>query len=99
MTTFQKVLKRELKDPRIKKGFDSLQPERELLKTFIDLRYKLELTQQKLSELTGINQADISKIESGKRVPSLKLITRLADALDMDIKITLVPRKDNKQSE
>ena len=51
------------------------------------------ITQKELSIKTGINQADISKIETGTRKPSLKILEKIADALDMAIKIQFVPRQ------
>ena len=38
------------------------------------------MTQKELAERTGINQADISKLENGTRNPSVNLLKRLADA-------------------
>ena len=53
------------------------------------------LTQKDLSRLSGIDQSNISKIESGDSSPSLKTMKKLADAMDMELKIEFVP-KNNK---
>ena len=50
------------------------------------------MTQQELAVRSGINQANISKIENGVYNPSLAIIIRLADAMDMDLHLQLVPR-------
>jgi len=50
------------------------------------------LTQKELSERTGINQADISKLENGTRNPSLNLLKRLADGMDMMLELKFVPK-------
>ena len=50
------------------------------------------MTQQELAVRSGINQANISKIENGVYNPSLAIISRLADAMDMDLHLQLVPR-------
>lgn len=42
---------------------------------------------------TGINQADISKLENGTRNPSLKLLKRLADGMGMDLKLVFTPKE------
>jgi len=47
------------------------------------------LTQPALSELTGIQQAEISRIERGAGNPTAATLLRLADALGQ--KLTLVP--------
>lgn len=44
-------------------------------------RIDLGMTQAELSELSGIAQGDISKIESGRLDPRWSTIKRLADAL------------------
>jgi len=48
-------------------------------------RIKLGLTQQELSELSGVSQQLISQIENGKAQPSLRTITKLAEVLKLDI--------------
>ncbi|MDE6220689.1 MAG: helix-turn-helix transcriptional regulator, partial [Lachnospiraceae bacterium] len=45
---------------------------------------------------TGINQADISKLENGTRNPSLKLLKRLADGMGMTLKLEFVPKKSTQ---
>ena len=49
------------------------------------------VTQKELSALTGISQGDISQIENGTLNPSLKILRRIAAALDMELKIVLEP--------
>lgn len=55
-------------------------------------REKAGMTQKDLAEKTGIYQADISKIERGLGNPSLLTLKRLADGLNMDLKIDFVFR-------
>ena len=57
------------------------------------LRKERALTQKELAERTGINQADISKLENGTRNPSLKLLKRLADGMGMDLKLVFTPKE------
>jgi transcriptional regulator with XRE-family HTH domain len=52
---------------------------------------KQNLTQKELAARTGIDQADISKLENGTRNPSLKLLKKLASGLGMQLKIEFVP--------
>jgi transcriptional regulator with XRE-family HTH domain len=47
-------------------------------------RFELGLTQRRLSELSGIQQADISRIERGETQPTTVTAKRLADALGVD---------------
>jgi len=50
-----------------------------------ELRKKRGLTQEKLSELAGVDYSYLNLIESGRRNPSLKRIVKLSRAL----KVTL----------
>lgn len=53
-------------------------------------RLKAGITQQQLESVTGINQADISRIERGASNPSLTTIKRLADGLGMGLNINFI---------
>lgn len=52
-------------------------------------RTKEGLTQQQLSELTGIPRAHISAMENGKRPIGKQIARKLADALHMDSRLFL----------
>ena len=45
------------------------------------VRAEKDLSQSKLSEMTGIDQSDLSKIERGLLNPSINMIKRMTDAL------------------
>ena len=46
-------------------------------------RKKLGLTQEQVSERSGVQAGEISRIETGKRDPQVSTIERLAKALDV----------------
>jgi ribosome-binding protein aMBF1 (putative translation factor) len=56
----------------------------------VELREQRGLTQVQLSERSGVDQADISRIERGSALPNEKTLLRIAEALDADL--TLVAR-------
>ncbi len=86
-------LQEQLKDPEFKKEWDDIQPEMDVIRAMIDARIEQNLTQKDLAARTGIDQADISKLENGIRNPSLKLLKKLASGLGMRLKIEFVPIK------
>lgn len=43
------------------------------------------LTQEKLSEISGISKDYLSEIERGKKTPSIKRLIKIAEALDIDV--------------
>ena len=90
MTDYREFLNEQLKDPEFKAEYDALEPEFALMKAIMDTRVEKGLTQQKLSELSGISQADISRLESGTANPSLKTIRRIASALGKTVQIEFV---------
>lgn len=86
-------LQEQLKNPEFKKEWDDIQPEMDVIRAMIDARIEQNMTQKELANRTGINQADISKLENGTRNPSLKLLKKLAAGLGMQLKIEFVPMK------
>lgn len=85
---FRDTLKEEMENPEFKKEWDNLEVEFQIIKAMIDGRNENHLTQRELSDMTGIAQGDISKIENGNANPSIKTLDRLADALGKKLKIT-----------
>ena len=79
MSELRDYINEQLKDPEFKKEWDNLEPEMEVVRAMIKARTAQNLTQKDLAEKTGINQANISKLENGNMNPSLKLLKRLAD--------------------
>ena len=102
MITFDDMLNEQLQDPEFRKEYEAIQPEMDVIRAIVDARISQNLTQKELSERSGINQADISKIENGTRNPSLNLLKRLADGMGMTLaffyavhKNLLFPKKDS----
>lgn len=47
-------------------------------------RKRLELTQEEVAHRSGLEPAEISRIESGKRDPRVSTLEKLAKALEVD---------------
>ena len=92
MKTLNKVINEQLKDPEFKREYEKLQPEMDVIRAMVDARISQNLTQKQLSDRTGIDQADISKLENGTRNPTLNLLKRLADSMGMSLKIEFIPK-------
>ena len=56
-------------------------------------RNDCEMLQRDLSKASGIYQGDISDIERGKSNPTIRTLQRLADAMNMRLKIEFVPKE------
>ena len=93
MRTFDDMLSKQLQDEEFRKEYEAIQPEMDGIRAIVDARTSQNLTQKELSERTGINQADISKLENGTRNPSVRLIKRLAEVMGMVLKIEFIPKQ------
>ena len=96
--TLTEALKKELKNEEFKKEYDSFETEYSLVQSFIEARRQNKITQKELSIQTGIAQADISKIENGSANPTIKILKRLADGMNMKLKIELIPKTKSIQT-
>lgn len=86
-----RVLKaRLLKDKAIKKAYDDLGPEFELIEAIIRKRLQQGLTQTQLAKKIGSKQPVISRLEQGTYNPSVKFLNRVAKALKAKVKISIV---------
>lgn len=92
MRSFRESLNNRLKDENFRKEYEEIQPEMNIIRAIIDARKAQFMTQADLAARTGINQADISKLETGSKNPSLKMLKRLAEGLNMDLRVEFVPR-------
>ena len=97
MKTLQQVKAEQMQDPVFAKEYEAIQPEMDVIRAMIDARIEQNLTQKELAKRTGIDQADISKLENGTRNPSLKLLKRLAHGMGMQLKIEFVPMQPLKK--
>lgn len=64
----------------------------QVLDANIAARKEKGLTQQQIAERTGMQRTNIVRIESGRYVPTLEVLIKLAAALDMDLEIKLIER-------
>jgi DNA-binding XRE family transcriptional regulator len=89
MTDFDR-LTQDIEQEAIAEGPNAIAELRALDRQFhiagqlLALRHRRGLTQRRLSELSGIQQADISRIERGDTQPTSITAKRLADALGAD---------------
>ncbi len=93
MKTLNNMLSEQLKDEEFRKEYEAIQPEMDVIRAIVDARTSQNLTQKELAERTGINQADISKLENGTRNPSVNLLKRLAEGMGMALRIEFVPKQ------
>ena len=86
-------LEKQMNDENFRKEYEEMQPEFDVIRAIVDARTSQNLTQKELAERTGIDQADISKLENGTRNPSVSLLKRLAEGMGMVLKIEFIPKQ------
>jgi len=91
MRTFENALKKRMEEPDFRSEYEALEPEFAIIQAMIDARKSSGLTQKQLADRTGIAQGDISKLEKGSGNPSLRTLQRLAEAMDMRLRIEFLP--------
>lgn len=90
---FEDYKNKQMEDPSFAQAYEEIQPEMNVIRALIEARMIQNLTQKELSERTGIAQTEISRIENGSRNPSIRLLQRLADGMDMVLNVTFTPKE------
>ncbi|MCD8230709.1 MAG: helix-turn-helix domain-containing protein [Clostridiales bacterium] len=93
MDDFTQYLDQQLQNPEFRKEWENSEAEYNLMNAIVEARKERHLTQKQLAEKTGIDQSDISKIETGNANPALSTLKRLADGLDMVLKLEFIPKQ------
>ncbi|EKD94271.1 MAG: XRE family transcriptional regulator [uncultured bacterium] len=85
-----KILKNNLlKNKKIKKAYDELEPEFLLAQMIISKRIEKGMSQADLAQKIGTRQPAIARLESGNYNPSVTLLKKTAKALDASLKISI----------
>lgn len=93
MKTLKQYKDEQMQNPEFANEYEAIQPELDVIRAIVEARTSQNMTQKELAERTGINQADISKLENGTRNPSVNLLKRLAEGMGMTLKIEFVPKQ------
>lgn len=88
---FRETLNQQMRNPEFRKEWEAMEPERQIMRAMLEGRQTNHLTQEQLAEATGINQANISRLENGTANPSLQTLKRLAAGMGMELRLEFVP--------
>lgn len=89
MRSYTAFKKKMLKNPLLRKEYDDLGPEYQILQKMLDERLKSGLTQAQLARKIGTKQSAIARFESGTTNPTIQFLHKMADALDVRLKISI----------
>jgi len=85
---YRELLSEELKDPDFKKAWDELELEYMISSMIIKLRSEAKLSQSELAVKIGTTQSVVARMESGKILPKLDSLSKIAKACGKKIEIT-----------
>ena len=71
----------------------------EIIKQYIEYRKLRNLTQEDLASTMGIKRPNISRFETGQCNPTLDLLVKMAECMDLEIRIELVDKSKEKDDE
>lgn len=71
----------------------------QIVKQYIKYRKTRNLTQEDLAYAMGIKRPNISRFETGQCNPTLDLLVKMAECMDLEIKIELVDKGKGKDDE
>lgn len=80
-----------MKNPGYRREYEKLEPEFQIARQMIEARIKNKITQAELAKKANTGQAVISRLEGMNAKPSISLLSRIATALNIEIKITIRP--------
>lgn len=76
-----------MKDPEVVKAWKETELEYQIARAIISARINRGITQEILAKKMKTRQSVISRLESGTTTPSLSLLKRLAEALNVPLKV------------
>ena len=79
-------------DPMLKIELEKLEPKYQVIRQVIELRKMLSLSQQELAKRIDDKQSNIARMENGNANPSIEKLTQIAEGLNAELEIKLIPR-------
>ena len=91
---FKSFKKKSLKDPEVRKEYEALRPEFELMMEFIQARKSKKLSQADLAKKLKLQQPSIARLESGGySKTSISKLSEYANVMVYSLKVSLHPKK------
>jgi len=85
--SYSKFKSKLLNDPEVKKTYDDLEFEFQVIRALIDARVKKNMTQKKLAQKIGVAQSALARFESGRVNPTLSFLKKVTGGLGLKLTI------------
>ena len=83
----EEINKRLENDTELKKAYDHVQNEYEIIKQLINMRNEIGFTQSDIARQSGLTQQMVSRIETVDNSPTLRNFIKYIDSMGLKIKI------------
>ena len=87
MSKLQQLKNHALLNPEVKREYDSLSEEFELIGKLLKMRSAAGLTQEELARRIGTKKSNICRLEKGNTNPSWKMLKKYAQACGFEITV------------
>lgn len=84
-------MEEQMKDPAFRKAWEETDLSYQVARALIRIRLDLNLTQEELAKRAGVPQSVIARLESGRHLPSLRSLDKIAKKLGLQVRLDLVP--------
>lgn len=88
--SFQKYVKKQLKDPEIRRYFDEYGKQLEVAYKILQLRKKQKISQAELAKRINTQQSVIARMEAGQQNFTMDTLQKIAAAFNRNLKIEFV---------
>ncbi|EFC85393.1 helix-turn-helix transcriptional regulator [Parafrankia sp. EUN1f] len=83
---------RRMGEPGARETYQAARLAFELGRSVRELRQRRGWSQEELARAAGMTQSAVARFEAGGTVPTLPVLERLAEALDADLDMRVIPR-------
>lgn len=87
---FQSYLKQQLKDPEIKKHYETAGKQLEIAYQILQLRKKQGISQSEFAKKLGTTQSNVARIEAGQQNFTTETLQKIAKAFRRDLRVEFV---------
>lgn len=89
MKSHAELKKELLADPEVRREYDALEPEFELIRALVEARAQAGLSQAEVAERMGTTQSVVARLEGGTTSPTWRTLNRYAEATGTRLRVTL----------
>jgi DNA-binding XRE family transcriptional regulator len=96
---WDEIREQVLSEPAVRAEYEALAAEFTLARQLIALRQSSGLTQREFAQRVGIKQPQLARLESGKQLPKLDTLQKLAAGAGYTVEVRFVPSDPERLQE